>query len=96
MKILFVVSNPKSKEALLGLAETCTRRRQTFLCFFTGDGVEILSDSQVIEALCNAERAVVCEHSWGKYFAEQTPPIEEGSQTDHSAMVSKVEKVVSL
>jgi len=96
MKILFVVSNPESKEALLGLTEACTRRKQTFLCFFTGDGVEILSDSQVIEILSNAERAVVCEHSWGKYFADQQPPIEEGSQTDHSAMVSKAERVVSL
>jgi len=96
MKILFVVSNPKSKEALLGLTEACTRRKQAFLCFFTGDGVEILSDLQVVETLGNAERAVVCEHSWGKYFTGQQPPIEEGSQTDHSAMVSKVEKVVSL
>ncbi len=96
MKILFVISNPTSVEALLGLTDACARRNQTFLCFFTGDGVEILGDSKVIDAISKAERAVVCEFSWAKYLPGQQAPIEEGSQTDHSAMVSKVDKVVSL
>ena len=96
MKILFVISNPETTQALIGLANACTRRNQSFLCFFTGDGVEILGDSKVIEAISQAERAIVCEFSWGKYFPNQQPPIEEGSQTDHSAMISTVDKVVSL
>ena len=31
-----------------------------------------------------------------KHFADKKAPIEEGSQTDHSAMMSTVSKVVSL
>lgn len=96
MKILFVVNNPSSTEALLGLTEACIRRNQPFLCFFTGDGVKILADANVTEVISKAERAVVCEFSWAKYFPNQISPIEEGSQTDNSAMVSIVEKVVSL
>lgn len=96
MKILFVISNPASTKALLGLTQACNRRKQPFLCFFTGDGVEILGDANVTEAISKAERAVVCEFSWAKYFPNQISPIEEGSQTDHSAMVSVVDKVVSL
>ncbi len=96
MKILFIISNPESTQALLGLTEACVRRDQTFLCFFTGEGVKILGNSKMIESISKAERAVVCEFSWGKYFPDQQSPIEEGSQTDHSSMVSIVDKVVSL
>lgn len=96
MKILIVVSHPESQDALVGLADTCFRRKQDYLCFFTGDGVKHLENSAVLKAVEGAERAVVCEHSWAKYFADQQAPIEEGSQTDHSAMVSSVRQVVSL
>jgi len=96
MKILFVVSNPESTQALIGLAKACIRGNQSFLCFFTGDGVKTLDNSEVIKAISQAEQAVVCELSWGKYFPNEPSPIEEGSQTDHSGMISIAEKVVSL
>lgn len=96
MKILFVISNPESTQALIGLARACVRRNQSFLCFFTGDGVKTLGNSKVIEAISQAEQAIVCEFSWGKYFSNQLSPIEEGSQTDHSAMIRIAKKVVSL
>ena len=96
MKILIVVSHPESTEALIGLTSACSRRNQNFLCFFTGDGVKLLESNEVVDAISNAERAVVCEYSWAKHFADKKAPIEEGSQTDHSAMMSTVSKVVSL
>lgn len=96
MKILILVSHPESKQALTGLAEACSRRNQEYLCFFTGDGVKLLEISDVIDVLKDAERAVVCEYSWAKHFTGKKAPIEEGSQTDHSAMVSIVEQVISL
>jgi hypothetical protein len=96
MKILFVISNPESIQALIGLVDACARRNHPFLCFFTGGGVEILRDSKVINAISKAEQAVVCEFSWRKYFPNKQSPIEEGSQTNHSAMISHAEKVVSL
>jgi len=96
MKILIVIGNPDAVEALIGLASTCSRRDQPFLCFFTGDGVKILQNPEVLSAISKTERAVVCEYSWAKYFPDQQSPIEQGSQTDHSAMVSIVNQVVSL
>lgn len=96
MKILILVSHPESKEALIGLADACSRRKQEFLCFITGDGVKLLDSDEVVDILKKAERAVVCEYSWAKHFTNRQAPIEEGSQTDHSAMVSIVKQVVSL
>ena len=80
MKILFVISNPASTEALLGLTEACTRRNQPFLCFFTGDGVKILADANFIEVISKAERAVVCEFSWAKYFPNKYHPLKKAAR----------------
>ena len=44
MKILFVISHPESTQALIGLTNACSRRNQSFFCFFTGDGVKLLHD----------------------------------------------------
>jgi hypothetical protein len=96
MKILFVISHPESTQALIGLTNACSRRNQSFFCFFTGDGVKLLNDANVNEAIGFAEKAIACEFSWAKYFPNQSAPIEEGSQTDHSAMIGAVDKVVSL
>lgn len=96
MKILFVISNPKTTDILLGLSHACSRAKQQYSCFFTGDGVKILENNEVITAIETAERNVACEHSWEKYFSTQELPIEKGSQTDHSAMISMVDRVVSL
>ena len=96
MKILFVISNPTIAETLLGLSEACKRANQEYLCFFTGDGVKLLTDKKIITAIKTSERNVACEHSWEKHCATQNLPIETGSQTDHSLMISLVDRVVSL
>jgi len=49
-----------------------------------------------INGVTNHARDVVCKYSWAKHFADKKAPIEEGSQADHSAMMSTVSKVVSL
>lgn len=96
MKILFVISNPKTANILLGLTKACARAKQQYSCFFTGDGVKLLENSEVLTAIESAERKVTCEHSWEKYFSTQELPIEKGSQTDHSAMISTIDRVISL
>jgi len=96
MKILFVVSNPKTFDTLLGLSKACSRAKQKYQCFFTGDGVKLLREKKIISALETAERNVACEHSWDKHYASEPIPIEKGSQTDHSAMITMVDRVVSL
>lgn len=96
MKILFVISNPKTADILLGLSNACARAKQQYSCFFTGDGVKLLENNEVLSAIGSADRKVACEHSWEKYFSTQELPIEQGSQTDHSAMISMVDRVVSL
>ena len=96
MKILFVISNPKTSEVLKGISEACSRAKQEYLCFFTGDGVQLLQDEKIISVIQTAERNVACEHSWEKHFSTQELPIEKGSQTDHSGMIAMVDRVVSL
>ncbi len=96
MKILIVVSNPKTANILLGISQACSRAKQHYLCFFTGDGVKLLQNEEIISSIETAERNVACEHSWEKHFSTKDIPIEKGSQTDHSAMISIVDRVLSL
>lgn len=96
MKLLFVIANSKCKSALIGLIGACERKDQAFLCFFTGDGVTLLDDAELQTGLAGAERAVVCEFSWEQFAPDRQPPIEQGSQTDHSSMVGTASHVVSL
>ena len=96
MTLLFVLSNPQSKPALKGLIGACDRAQVDFMCFFTGAGVAMLADTELTSLLAAAERAVVCEHAWGAYAPDDVPPIDSGSQTDHSAMIGSVAKVISL
>ncbi len=96
MKILFVVSNPKTADIFLGISQACSRAKQQYLCFFTGDGVKLLQNKEIVLAIETAERNVACEHSWEKHYSTQHLPIEKGSQTDHSAMISMVDRVISL
>lgn len=96
MNILFVVAHPDAAHALVGLADACGRADVHYSCFFTGDGVRLLQDGGVLSIAAAAGRAVVCEYSWARHFSQQEPPIEQGSQTDHSAMIGDAERVVSL
>lgn len=96
MKLLFVISHPKTGDALKGLIGACRRDRISFDCFFTGEGVGQIHDLETINLLGDAEQAIVCEYSWDKEFPEHQAPIERGSQTDHSKMIGVADRVVSL
>lgn len=96
MTILFVLSHPDATSALSGLSAACRRKGQSYALFFTGDGVSLLRDKKTLTSTSDSERAVVCEYSWNRYFQCENPPIEQGSQTDLSAMIGTADKVVSL
>ncbi len=96
MKLLIVISTPASIAALTGFTGACLRRGQPFSCFVTGEGVRVLRDPEIANILRESKRAVVCEYSWSRLFPDEAPPIEEGSQTDHSAMIGEADQVFSL
>lgn len=96
MTILFTIGHPHAAPALLGLVGACVRAGVPYSCFFTGEGVHLLRNADVCGAATDAVRAVVCEYSWARYAADQTSPVELGSQTDHSGMMGEADRVVSL
>lgn len=96
MTILLLVANAQSAPVLRGLASACGRTGQRFDCFFTGQGVQLLKQADVLRSIAMAERAVVCEYSWERFGDGASPPIEKGSQTDNSAMTATARCVVSL
>lgn len=96
MTVLFVVAHPGAAAAFTGLAGACARADVAYDCFFTGEGVRLLDDPAVEAAAQAAARAVVCEYSWARWTPGREPPVEQGSQTDHSAMVGEAGQVVSL
>ena len=96
MNLLFVIGHPGSAAILRGMAKACARQGVDYACFFTGDGVRLLSDESVLESIGGAKKAVVCEYSWGRLNPGVEAPVTIGSQTDHSAMVGEAEHLVSL
>ena len=96
MKILFIISSQNGVKALIGLSEACKRNEQSYICFFTGVGVKLLGDNEVLAVTNSAIKAVVCELSWEKHYKDIKSPIELGSQTDLCAMMGKKNKVISI
>jgi len=96
VKLLIVISAPTPAVVLVGIAGACQRKDLSYSCFVTGAGVQSLREPDVVNALKGAARSVVCEYSWSRYFPDLTAPIEEGSQTDHSAMIGEANRVISL
>lgn len=96
MDILMVVSNPDSAPILVSVLAACRRRGTRCGLFFTNDGVKALVDSKLRQALPWADQAIVCEHSWHRFMADQPCPVQQGSQTDNSLMVGQAAKILSL
>lgn len=96
MNILFEISSGDAADVLVPLARACDRNAVAWSCFFTGDGVRALSRGDVLAAVAGAARATACEVSWERHMGGQPCPVEIGSQTNNSAMVGDVDKVVSL
>ncbi len=96
MNILFEISSGDASSVLVPLARACDRNGVTWSCFFTGDGVKTLARDDVRATIAGAARAAACEVSWERYMGDQPCPVEIGSQTNNSAMVGDVDKIVSL
>ena len=96
MNLLFVVAHGESGAYLRGLTAACRRNGVEFSVFFTGDGVRSLSAPDTVERARHASEAVVCEHSWSQLMKVGTCPLALGSQTDHSRMLGRADRVVSL
>lgn len=96
MNILFHVSTAAGGRLLHSLALAAHRAGASFAVFFTHEGVLGLRDADLVVALGDAERAVVCEESWHRYCPGHDCPVESGSQTVNSALMGEAERVVSL
>lgn len=96
MKILFEVTSDNAASVLVPMARACDRNAVTWSCFFTGDGVKTLARDDVRATIAGAAKAAACEVSWERYMGDQPCPVEIGSQTNNSAMVGDVDKIVSL
>lgn len=96
MNILFIVSTPGAGRVLLPMAAACRRKGITWGFFFTNDGVQALTDPNVVEATRSAQQTVVCEYSWDRFMGHQDCPAELGSQTQNSMMVGEASHIVSL
>ncbi|MBC8258257.1 MAG: hypothetical protein H8E38_04520 [SAR324 cluster bacterium] len=95
-EILFHISSEKTGAVFAPLARACQRNKTSWACFFTGEGVKQLNDIDLVQLLSGAERAVACEHAWHENMGEKKCPLELGSQTNNSEMMTETTRVISL
>ncbi len=96
MEILFVVSTDRGGQILAPLAHACIRKGIAWGCFFTNDGVRLLADSGIRSLMGVANQAIACEHSWQRFMAGESCPVELGSQTNHSALLATAARVITI
>ncbi|BBP04022.1 hypothetical protein TPL01_15990 [Sulfuriferula plumbiphila] len=96
MEMLFVISTDQGGEILAPLAHACIRKGIMWGCFFTNDGVRLLADSSIRSLMDAAKPALACEHSWQRFMAGESCPVELGSQTSHSALLASAARVVTI
>lgn len=96
MDLMYVISSPGAAEVLVPLLSACRRRGASWGCFFTDDGVQALDDARVRDLMSCAQRAVACELSWERFQHGRECPVELGSQTNNSAMMSEARHVISF
>ena len=96
MNLLLIVSHKNLEAFLCPFISQLVERGIQFQCFFTGEGVLNLEQSELIDLLKKSSSSVVCHQSWQKFFNKTSSPINEGSQTNLSEMIADQVKVVSL
>lgn len=94
LMILITVASASSEKYARLLSRALTRNRKPFAIFFTGKGVEVLAGDFVNEIPEESE-VIACAESWAQ-FSSKKCPVTEGSQTDHSRLVSKATHLVTL
>jgi hypothetical protein len=95
-ELLFLISSAKSGSVLVPLARACKRKKTSWSCFFTGEGVQQLKDPDLVKLLASANRAVACEYAWQEILGPNKCPIELGSQTTNSELMTETKRVISL
>jgi|TARA_B100001094_G_C17481362_1_gene462077 hypothetical protein len=96
MNTLLVITTRKSGKIAVPLMQGLSRAGENWGCFFTNDGVELIKETACQEAIKSAQRVVVCEHSWDTLVVDTRCPVELGSQTINSSMMTEVDRVISL
>jgi hypothetical protein len=99
MKLLIIISTSQSAFLASSLISACERASVSWAVFFTNDGVRTLADTLFISLLNNARYAVAkvsCHESWQTHMGDAPCPVEEGSQTNNSAMAANADKIISL
>ncbi len=96
MDILLLITNPAAGNIAASLAAACKRAGIEWAVFLTNDGVKVLSEDSVVVALKCADKAIVCQDSWGVHMAGVECPLDLGSQTNNSGLVSLAKQIVSL
>lgn len=96
MDVMVMITTRDSGRIAVPLMQALSRAGATWGCFFTNDGVELLLDDACRTAVKSAQRAVTCEHSWVAASIGGACPVELGSQTINSAMMTEAGRVVSL
>jgi len=94
--LMFHVTTPASLNILVGLCGAAQRNGCRWAMFLTNDAVTLVSEPRIQPVIQSAIKVVVCESSWDKFVPEQLCPVEKGSQTDNSEMISFTDRVVSL
>ncbi len=96
MELLIIISTPSSTPIALGLARAANRAGIKWAVFFTNDGVNILQRPDVAEAMAGATTAVACQESWQSFMGDLPCPVQLGSQTNNSLLVSQTRRIISL
>ena len=96
MDVLLHVSTPEAARVAAPLGRALTAKGARWGVFLTTDGVRALDDPGFAEALKNAMRVSVCEHSWQQHMAGRPCPAEQASQTVNSALMAEATRVISL
>ena len=95
-ELLFIISSSKTGDVLKPLARACVRKGTSWCCFITGEGVKQLHDPELLKLFTSAKTTIACEHSWHEFFASLECPVELGSQTSNSEMMTETKRVISL
>ena len=96
MDLLLLVTNPQAGAITRSLARACDRAGIEWAVFFTNDGVMLLADPEVCSAVSQGGKAIACHESWDRYMQGRECPVELGSQTNNSELVTQARRIVSL
>jgi len=94
--LMFHVTKPASLSILAGLSGAAQRSGCHWAMFLTNDAVTLVSEPRMKSLIQSASRVIVCESSWDTFAPQQLCPVEKGSQTSNSEMISFANRVVSL